>query len=127
MKNKLVHWYKKNITKEAIIAFESNNIKKLQDLKNMGYDIIDLLNFDEHPLIISIKENKVPMIVFFIKNGITEKLLEQSLILVKKEEKEEIEKIILIQTQSKDNKKEFYKEKYSKNKKEEKIISKNNI
>lgn len=127
MKNKLVHWYKKYITTEATIAFESNNVKKLQDLKNMGLDVIDLLNFEDHPLIISIKEEKIPMIIFFIKNGITEKLLEEALILTKKEEKKEIEKIILIQTQSKENRKEFYSKKYSKQKKEEKLILKNNI
>jgi hypothetical protein len=127
MKNKLVNWYKKYITTEANDAFESNNVKKIQDLKNMGYDVIDLLKFEKHPLLISIKENKIPMIIFFIKNGITESILEEALILSKKEKKEEIEKIIILHTQSKEIKKEFYKKKYIRQKKEDNNIIKNNV
>ena len=127
MKNKLAHWYKKYITNEATEAFEYNNIKKLQDLKNMGHDIIDLLNFEKHPLLIAIEEKRIPLIIYFIKNNITEKILEDALILTKKEKSPEIEKIIVLQTQELEKRKKHYLNKYNKIKKEEKIIQKGSL
>jgi hypothetical protein len=127
MKNKLAHWYKKYITNEAVTAFEYNNVKKLQDLKNMGHDIIDLLNFEKHPLLIAIEEKRIPLVIYFIKNNITEKILEEALILTKKEKSTEIEKIIILQTQEIEERKKHYLTHYNKQKKQEKIINKNNL
>lgn len=127
MKNKLAHWYKKYITNEAVAAFDNNNIKRLEDLRNMNHDIIDLLNFEKHPLIISIEENRIPMIIYFIKNNITEKILEDALILTKKNNLKEIENIIIIQTQDISYRRKYYLNKYITEKKKEKIIEKNNL
>jgi len=127
VKGKVAHWYKKYITNEAVSAFENNNVKKIQDLKNMGHDIIDLLNFDKHPILVAIKENRIPLVIFFIKNNITDKILEDALIIIKKEKLTEIEKIIIIHTQERVKRREYYLTQYIKGKKQEKLINKNHL
>ena len=124
---KMVGWFKKGIIAEAKLAFSRNNKKKLNDLRLMGHDISELLDFDEHPLIISIKNNQKPLIIYFIKIGITSQLLEEALILTKKENLKEIEELIIIQTQKRNKKADFYQKKHIKSKKKENFILKNNI
>lgn len=124
---KMVNWFKKGIIAEAKLAFEKNNIKKLNDLRLMGHDISELLDFDEHPLIIAIKKNQKPLIIYFIKIGITSQLLEEVLILTKKEKLKEIEELIIIQTQKRQKRAEYYRNQYEKSKKKENFILKNNI
>jgi hypothetical protein len=124
---KMANWFKKGVIAEANIAFSTNNIKKLDDLRLMGHDISELLNFEEHPLIVSIKEKKILLIIYFLKLEITSKLLEEVLILVKQEDLKDIEELIILQTQKKDKRQKFYIKKYEKLKKEENFILKNNI
>ncbi len=124
---KMVGWFKKGIIAEAKLAFSRNNTKKLNDLRLMGHDISELLDFDEHPLIVSIKNNQKPLIIYFIKIGITSQLLEEALILTKKENLKEIEELIIIQTQKRNKKVDFYQKKHIKSKKKENFILKNNI
>ncbi len=123
----MVGWFKKGIIAEAKLAFSRNNTKKLNDLRLMGHDISELLDFDEHPLIVSIKNNQKPLIIYFIKIGITSQLLEEALILTKKENLKEIEELIIIQTQKRNKKVDFYQKKHIKSKKKENFILKNNI
>lgn len=104
---KITEWFRKSIKKEIEKAFYSNNVKKLNDLSNMGYDIIDLLELEEHPLLISIKEERIPLIIFFLKKDINETLLEQSLILSKKKNLADIEKLIIIHTQGIEKRKSY--------------------
>ena len=124
---KMVGWFKKGIIAEAKLAFSRNNTKKLNDLRLMGHDISELLDFNEHPLIVSIKNNQKPLIIYFIKIGITSQLLEEALILTKKENLKEIEELIIIQTQKRNKKVDFYQKKHIKSKKKESFILKNNI
>lgn len=124
---KMAKWFKKEIIRESEIAFATNNIKKLDDIRQMGHDVSEMLDFEEHPLLISIKNKNKPFIIYFIKLGITSKLLEEALILTKKENLEEIEKLILIHTQKEEKRKDFYRKKYEEIKKQEAFIIKNNI
>lgn len=124
---KMVGWFKKGVIAEAKLAFSKNNTKKLNDLRLMGHDISELLGFEEHPLIVSIKNNQIPLIIYFIKIGITSQLLEEALILTKKENLKEIEELIIIQTQKRNKRTDFYQKKYEKSKKKESFILKNNI
>lgn len=123
----MVGWFKKGVIEEAKLAFSKNNTKKLNDLRLMGHDISELLDFEEHPLIIAIKNNKKPLVVYFIKIGITSQLLEESLILTKKENLKDIEELIIMQTQKRNKRAVFYQKKYEKSKKKENFILKNNI
>lgn len=124
---KMVGWFKKGVIAEAKLAFSKNNTKKLNDLRLMGHDISELLDFEEHPLIIAIKNNQKPLVIYFIKIGITSQLLEESLILTKKENLKEMEELILMQTQKRNKRAIFYQKKYEKSKKKESFILKNNI
>ena len=124
---KMANWFKKGVIKEAQIAFKTNNIKKLDDIRQMGHDVSELLEFEEHPLLISIKNKNKPFIIYFIKLGITSELLENALILSKKEKLEDVEKLILMHTQKQEKRKDFYKNRYEKIKKQEAFILKNNI
>lgn len=124
---KITEWFRRSIKKEIEKAFKNNNVKKINDLSNMGYDVIDLLEFDEHPLIVSIKEERIPLVIYFIKKGINKKLLEESLILTKEKNLNDIEKLIIIHTQGVEKRKSYYKRRYSKTKRSERIINKSGI
>ncbi len=119
------NYIKKIMENEAKIAFSTNNIKKLEQISNTGYDLSDLLDFGKHPLLIAVEENRVPLVIYFMKGKSTENIINEAINLSKKNLN--LQKIILLHNQNNKSVKDYYKKYYLLTKRKQSIINKNNI
>lgn len=119
------NYLKKIIENEAKIAFSTNNIKKLDQISNSGYDLSDVLDFGKHPLLIAVEQNRIPLIIFFIKNKSTDEVIQEAIKISKKNPN--LEKILLLHNQNNNSIKDYYKKYYQLTKRKQSIIYKNNI
>jgi len=119
------NYVKKIMENEAKIAFSSNNIKKLEQISNSGYDLSELLDFGKHPLLIAVEQNRIPLVIYFLKGKSTQETINEAIILSKKNKN--LEKIILLHNQNNNSIKDYYKKYYQLTKRKQSIINKNNI
>ncbi len=119
------NYVKKIMENEAKIAFSTNNIKKLDQISNTGYDLSDLLDFGKHPLLIAVEQNRIPLVIYFLKNKSTNEVIQQAINLSKNNKN--LEKILLLHNQNDNSIKDYYKKYYQISKRKQSIIYKNNI
>lgn len=119
------NYLKKIMENEAKIAFSTNNVKKLDQISNSGYDLSDLLDFGKHPLLIAVEQNRIPIIIYFIKNKSTEEIIQEAIKISKKTPN--LEKVLLLHNQNNNSIKDYYKKYYQLTKRKQSIIYKNNI
>lgn len=119
-------WIANTLNKEIKEAYKKQNIKKLEEFKSLDYDIIEILDLNEHPLLHSLKNNFHKNSIFFMKNYLNEKLLENAFILVKKENLINMEKLLILFCQNKQKKLSYFSSEYRKNQKLQNFQKKHN-
>jgi hypothetical protein len=110
-------WIANTLNKEIKEAYKKQNIKKLEEFKSLDYDIIETLELKEHPLLDSLRRNLYKNSMFFMKNYLNESLLENAFILVKKENLQNMEKLLILFCQNKEKKLSYFSSNYRKNQK----------
>ena len=112
------------INNEIQHAYITQNINKLEIFKAEGYDLIKHIKSEDHPLIDSLNLNLKKNVKFFLINFLDEEVLERALILTKKNNLIDMEKIITLFCHNKRIKYSNFSSEYRQCNKEEIFIKK---